>query len=933
MRVWTLFFWALLTLAPTVTVNAQSGGLEPSELTVDSQHSPFGTAAAHPTFAWTLRSSHQDAHDLHQSAYRILVATSAARLTHHKDALWDSGRAVDRTYWQRPYLGPALQSHTTYYWKVQTWDGGSRPGPWSEVAHFTTALLSESDWTAHWIAAVADSPSSTPAQEHWGMERTVDPPPLPVFRHDFIIRKSVVFAILSVVGLGQYEVRLNGKGITDTVLNPGWTDYRKTVSFDTYDVTSLLHTSSNTFGVLLGNGMYNVQGVKGHYTKFIGSFGQLKCLIQLDVRYADGTSDRFISDPSWKTHSGPILYSSIYGGETYDANALPVGWDLPGFDSNDWQPALEVAGPGGRLIARSTAPMVIAETYQPVRVTTPKLGVMVYDLGLNMSGWPSMTVEGPAGSRVSLLAGELLDQDGTVTQHSANASPTDPVLFSYILHGGRPETWRPRFSYYSFRYVQVTTEPASSAGSLPRVSSLQGNFVHASASVVGQFSSSDTLFNRIHVLIDRAVLSNLASVVTDCPSREKLGWLEQTYLNASTLMLNYDVTGLYEKMSGDMIDAQLPDGLVPSIAPEFVQFVDSHGESTDFRDSPEWGSAIILSPWALYRHTGDARPLAASYEGMKRYAAYLKSRSLRGLLNYGLGDWYDLGPKPLGPSQLTSKMITATGVYYEDLQVLTQIARLLGHSIDAKTYADQATEVHAAYNKTLFNPDTSLYDRGSQTAQAIPLALKLVPPDRVSAVLEHLVADIRSHGDHVTAGDVGFHYIVRALTDYGRSDVLAAVLSRTDSPSYGYQIARGATTLTEAWNANPDSSQNHFMLGHGEEWFYRGLAGLSIDMAKGLDHALSFRPSLLESVASASATYRSPLGLASIAWKRCGQIASIDLVVPIGAQAHLALPRGGSWKSGAALEHAQTSDEIILPSGTYHFSTSNLRSDKKASAH
>jgi hypothetical protein len=546
-------------------------------------------------------------------------------------------------------------------------------------------------------------------------------------------------------------------------------------------------------------------------------------------------------------------------------------------------------------------------------------------------------VHGPAGSSVTLRPGELLAGDGSVTQHSANASADDPVLFKYTLRGGaKVEGWHARFSYYGFRYVEVTTQPASAGGDLPQVLSLAGDFVHANAPVVGRFESSEPLFNRIHSLIDRAVLSNLASVITDCPHREKLGWLEQTYLNAGTLMLNYDVSRLYEKTSSDMGDSQLANGLVPAIAPEYVAFVDDEGESTNFRDSPEWGSAIVLAPWALYQLTGDQRPLREHYAQMQRYAAYLGSRAIDGLLDYGLGDWYDIGPNPPGESQLTSKQVTATGTYFADLQVLVQIATLLGRAQDADTYSRQAAAVRDAFNARLFHPETNQYDRNSQTANALPLSLGMIPAGHEQAVLASLIADIHAHNDHVTAGDIGFHYVVRALTDYGRSDVLAAMLSRTDPPSYGYQLTRGATTLTEAWDTNPNSSQNHFMLGHGEEWFYRGLAGLSIDMSRAPEDAIVLAPSLLPGQTSASASYRSAMGQVEIAWRRTGPGAQVEVIVPAGAQALLKLPAGAGWLEG--VEEAARASGVIdakqngsglrlrLGSGRYRFSASVLQS-------
>ena len=583
----------------------------------------------------------------------------------------------------------------------------------------------------------------------------------------------------------QYELHLNGGNVTDSVLNPGWTNYRKTVLYNTFDVTRWLRPGTNAFGVLLGNGMYNVPGIHGRYTKFVGSFGQPKLILQMHIEYRDGTETILTSDSSWRTASGPITFSSIYGGEDFDARRLQNGWDRPNFVADaDWRPALEVAGPDGsadspgRLMSGLLIPpMVIAERLIPLRVTQPRPGVIVYDMGKNSSGWPEILVRGRAGDRVRMLPGELLNPDGTVTQASAGAGPDDPVLFDYTLAGGE-ERWHPRFTYYGFRYVQVETIPATAGGPKPTVLSLQTDVVHDDVAVNGHFTSGVPLFNQIHALIDRAILSNLASVITDCPTREKLGWLEQTYLAGSSIMNNYGVLKLYEKIADDIAEAQLANGFVPAIAPEYVAFVDANGDSTNFRDSPEWGSASILSPWEAYQFYGDAEILKDHYDSMVRYAGYLRSKLQDGMLNYGLGDWYDIGPRPPGEAQLTGKGLTATAIYYQDLRTLAAIASLLGKEADAARFGKEAAEVRESFNSHLLHADTATYDRGSQTAQAMPLVLGLVPENLRQAVLENLIKDIRAHGNHVTAGDIGFHYVVRALTDNGRSDVLFDMLSR-----------------------------------------------------------------------------------------------------------------------------------------------------------
>jgi len=371
---------------------------------------------------------------------------------------------------------------------------------------------------------------------------------------------------------------------------------------------------------------------------------------------------------------------------------------------------------------------------------------------------------------------------------------------------------------YGFRYLQVEADSAV------EIRSVAGEFVHSSAPVTGEFSCSKDLFNRIHRLILAAIESNMQSVLTDCPHREKLGWLEESHLLGSSVMYNYDVSRLYRKIANDIAQSQTADGLVPDIAPEYAVFAGG------FRDSPEWGSAAILDPWLAYQHFGDLRNLAEHYEDMRRYASYLGNKAANGILSYGLGDWYDIGPKPPGVAQLTSLSVTATAIYYADLIVLRDIAKLLAKDSDARHYEQDSEAVRRAFNEELLNRQTGIYDRGSQTAYAMPLTLGLVPRDLRAGALEKLVG-VRARGNHTSAGDIGYHFVIRALGEGGRSDVIYDMLANPDPPSYAGQLAAGATTLTEAWDCNPHSSQNHFMLGHAEETV---ISPASISICRGL---------------------------------------------------------------------------------------------------
>lgn len=903
----------------------------PSQPKTESSVNPLGIDLEQPRLSWILGQRLPKDRAVSQTAYRVLVASSSRLLNAERGDLWDSGKVSSSRTINVLYQGKPLSSCQTYFWKVAIWDQDGRQSGWSQAASWTTGLLRPDEWAAHWVAAAPDGPPTSQPREHTGALGDY-PPPLPIFRRAFHLEKPIEQAIVLISGLGQYELHINGADVTDSVMNPGWTDYRKTILYNTWDVTKLLKSGDNALGLMLGNGMYNVEGTKGRYTKFIGSFGQPKFLLQLQIKFSDGTTLIIVSDKSWKTAPGPITFTSIYGGEDYDATREHNGWDRPGFPDQGWQQALELEGPGGKLSPQMIAPLKVIQVFKPESVSTPKPGTLVYDLGQNFSGRPEIRVRGPRGALLQLTPGELLDKNGLVSQHSIGGRPGSAILFNYRLRGRGIERWHPRFSYSGFRYVQVSGAVRTASTNLPNLISLEGQFIHSSAPRVGTFSTSNQLFARIHRLIDMAIASNMVSVLTDCPHREKLGWLEETHLMGSSVLFNYDLSHLYAKMVHDMHDSQLADGMVPSTAPEYVAFVDGEGKDTMFRDSPEWGSAVILSPWIAYQHYGDLKPLRDNYSVMTAYVRYLGHRMRDGLLTFGLGDWYDIGPGPPGKSQLTQDGMTATATYFEDLSALAEIAKLLGQESDAEAFEDEARSVRDSINKHFLHLPNGQYDLDSQTANAMPLALHLIPESVESSVLNSLVEDIRSRKNHVTAGDVGFHYVVRALTDYNQSQVLSDMLMRTDSPSYGYQLQKGATSLTEAWDSDPIFSQNHFMLGHAEEWFYRGLAGIDFDMSRGESEQIVIHPSFVNGTAEVSATYDSVLGAISSSWSNVGDRVKLDVTIPPGASASIYIPTpaedrvlesGRPVRDARGLESVEVKGELVkcvVKSGAYHFS-------------
>jgi alpha-L-rhamnosidase len=778
---------------------ASNKQLKPSDLCCEYARNPLGIDVAQPRLFWKLESAIRAQR---QSAYHILVASSADVLAKDHGDLWDSGKVISDETVQISYNGLPLKSSQQVFWKVRVWDQDGGISAWSQPASWTMGLLSENDWQARWIA------SETEAQTL-------------MLRREFIVKPGLKRAIVYICGLGHYEMSLNGEKVGDALLTPGWSKYDKTCLYDTYDIKQQLNTGHNAIGLLLGNGMYNVKG--GRYTKFKGSFGPLKAICQIRLEYDDGTTEMIGTDKDWTVKAGPETFCCIFGGEDYDARLEPTGWDKPGFDDSAWSKAQEVAGPGGKLkgLCYAALPIKAIEVLEPVSINLLREGVEVYDLGQNTALMPRLKVKGPVGSVVRIIPAELLKEDGSVDRRSC--AHDRPGYWQYTLAGTGSEQWFPKFFYQGSRYLQVERMPAGEGRELPVVESLEGVVVHSSSEPIGEFTCSNDLFNRIHKLVRWAQRSNMMSAMTDCPHREKLGWLEQYHLNGPSLRYEFDLARLFTKGMNDMDDSQLDNGLVPDIAPEYVVF------KGGFRDSPEWGSAFVLVPWQQYLWTGDLELIRNYYDDMKRYLAYLGGTATNDIVSHGLGDWYDLGPKGPGQAQLTPVPLTATAFYYYDTKILAKMAKLLGKTNEANEFEDRAIQIRKAFNKEFYNPTTYQYATGSQCSNAVPLVMGLVEPANRQAVLDAIVRDVQQRGNALTAGDVGYRYLLLALAQGGRSDVIFAMNNQSDKPGYGYQLKMGATSLTEAWNARRSSSQNHFMLGQIIEWFYADLAGIACD--------------------------------------------------------------------------------------------------------
>jgi len=845
---------------------------------------PLGITGKNPHFSWWISSTLKNTKQLN---YRILVADTEEKLKNEQGCHWDSKTVSSESSIQIAYDGVPLVAGKKYFWKVKINDRAGHASAWSETAWFKMGLLSQGDWgSAAWIAYedLPDSMRIVPGIHGFGDElgrKGVARSVVPMFRKEFVVEKTIKSATLYISGLGHYEASLNGLKAGNSFLAPGWTDYDKVCLYNSYDVTQQIRKGKNLLGVVVGNGFYNIN--RERYRKLVIGYGYPKMISKLKIEYQDGTSMDIVSGNDWKCAPSPIEYSSIYGGEDYNATLEQSGWDLPGYDDTKWRKVIPAKAPVGKLTAEADHPVTVNQVIEVKSVVKRGAGNYLYDFGQNGSGIIELKIKGKRGEVVKLIPGELITKDKEINQNASGA----PYYFTYTLKGEGEEVWRPKFSFYGFRYVKVEgAVPANevSQQELPQIVGLQMLHTCNSSPKMGEFACSNPLFNQIYTLIDWAVRSNLQSVVTDCPHREKLGWLEQTYLMGASLHYNYDLYALYKKAIRDMMDAQTPEGLVPDIAPEYVQF------EKGFRDSPEWGSAAIILPWMLWEWYGDKAIIEEAMPMMQKYVDYLGTKAKDHILDHGLGDWFDYGPKRPGEAQLTPKSLTATAIYYYDLQLLAQMMKQCNRPKEAEKTAKLAAEVKTSFNSRFFNPLTKVYSTGSQTAMAMPLCVGLVEEADKAQVVKNLTDSIVRSGNALTAGDIGFHFLVKALEEFGGSQLLYEMNYRNDIPGYGFQLKKGATALTESWPALEEVSNNHLMLGHLMEWFYTGLGGIKQDAGSTAFKNIVIRPEIVGDLTQAKASYLSPYGRIVSEWIKEKNSLVMNVEIPSNTDATIYFP-------------------------------------------
>ncbi|MDP4132032.1 MAG: family 78 glycoside hydrolase catalytic domain, partial [Bacteroidota bacterium] len=525
--------------------------LQPVHLQCEYISNPIGIDLADPRFSWQFNSG---VRNQFQSGYELIVSDDLDAIRNENGNMWSTGKIVSSRSIQVEYGGKPLRSFTRYYWRIKVYNQNNEASAWSDINWFETAMMDPADWKGHWI----NDGSSLPKMEDYLKQDR-----MPLFKKAFPVTKKIFSARLYISGLGYYEAYLNGNKIGDHVLDPGFTTYSKEVLYSVYDIGSLIKNGNNIAGIMLGKGWYNPLPFKifGRWDLSDYQASGRPCVkAEIHISYRDGSKEIIATDESWQTAPGPVTHNNVYLGEQYDARLEQPDFNTTKTDNTIWKNATSVAGPSGKLSAQMQPAIKITKIVTPVRIAEPGRDTFIVDMGQNFAGVAKIKVSGPAGTTISLRYGEDLFDDGTLNYLTTCATQIKKGGISggpgcpetawqedrYTLKGGGPETWSPRFTFHGFRYVEITGWPGR-----PALSDIVGLRMNADVEPAGTFSCSDSMLNKLHEAIQWTFRSNLFSVQSDCPAREKMGYGGDMVATADAFIYNYDMADFYRKAVQD----------------------------------------------------------------------------------------------------------------------------------------------------------------------------------------------------------------------------------------------------------------------------------------------------------------------------------------------------------------------------------------------
>jgi alpha-L-rhamnosidase len=728
---------------------------------------------------------------------------------------------------------------------------------------------------------------------------------VPYLRKSFELESPVQRAVLHVTALGLYEVHINGQRVGNHVLAPDWTDYRKRVRYQTFDVTGLLKTGGNAIGALLANGWFSGHIGNGGF-EFFGK--EPAFLAQLEVTYTDGHTERIATDDTWKSHDSPITSSDFMLGEDYDSRLEINGWDQAGLDESNWRTVVVRDEPSRQLDSQVMQPVHEICELKPKSIKEPKPARWVYDLGQNMVGVVRLKVSAPAGTQITLRHAEMLNADGTIYTKNLRGAPS---VDHYICKGDGVEIWQPRFTFHGFRYVEITGLP-----SRLQKDAVTGIVISSDTPRTGEFTCSDPLINQLQSNIQWGQRGNYLSVPTDCPQRdERLGWMGDAEVFIRTATYNADVAAFFTKWLMDVDDGQSPEGSFSDVSPNTMS-----GNGT-----PAWGDAGVICPWTIYEVYGDKRILEQHLPAMIRWVEYLHQHS-DGLIRdrdrgNDYGDWLSIEAD-------TPKDLIGTAFFAYSTHLLAKSCRALGHIKDADKYDQLFAEIKTAFNKRYVAADGRI-DANTQCAYAMALKFKLLPDDLRPKAAQYLYEDIKAKGGHLSTGFVGVSYLLPVLTSLGKADTAYELLLQDTFPSWLFSVKLGATTIWERWDGwTPQNgfqdpgmnSFNHYSLGSCGEYLFSGIGG--IHPASPGFKTILIDPVIRNGLTWAHTGFDSIHGKIATAWKKEGKRLALNVVIPANTTATVCVPAqklASITESGKSVEDAEDVKFLRQENGKFLF--------------
>ncbi|MDC7290095.1 glycoside hydrolase family 78 protein [Blautia schinkii] len=846
---------------------------------------PMGVQLPDPSLSFSCISEDRGKY---QTAYEIAAASSPENLENGTYDLWYTGKVISRDSFDIRYNGQPLTSGQRVYWMVRIWDEQGNPTPFSHPSWFEMGLLDPADWKGRWLGFLGGLIGN-------GLQ----------LRYTFTLKETPVKARAYVAGLGYYEFRMNGSKQGDELLEPGATDVSRTVLYRSYDILLSLRPGNNTLGLILGTGWY----------------GTPKALMQMKFEYADGSVQEEFSDwgIGWYVAKGPILYNSIYDGEDYDARMEKDGWDTPEYEPifqkehqrpGGWGLATVTEAPGGKLTGNIMPPIRKTDSITPVCIHTYEDGRKLYDTGVNLSGWVRLKTSGDAGAKVTLTFSETLEDNMELDMSYLRFARCQD---SYTLRGDREtEEYAPRFTYHGFRYFTVKVEGNAA------IQSLEAEFIRSDMPHNASFSCSDPFLQKMADVMWHTDACNLHSIPTDCCQRdERHGWTTDTTSRTEGCTYHFDASAFFDKWFQDLLDTQDEHGYFADTAP--------HRWGRRPCD-PQVNTPVSL-PLLLYRTYGNKRVLEKGYSGLKEYMLSLLKESKEYIISRtGFGEWAcpksECYPEPDGAGAVSRHVdpsLVSTGYLHQSLRQMKEIAEILGNDTDAKWFEEQAQNVREQYNQKFFHEDTRNYDSGSQSSNALSMALGLVPCEYQKEVVDNIVKKVEEKDFHMTTGNMGTKALIEVLSQHGKADTVYALFSQKTSPSFGYMLEQGATSIWERWEADEDNnimnSHNHPMLSACCVWFYKYLCGIQQKEDTAAFRDIVIAPVIPQALSWANVKMDTCAGTVVSSWKKEGGNLLLEVEIPFGANAVIRIPSEYAPESYTIYENGQMLPGQDLPVG------------------